>query len=330
MLYLSHADTQRLDIRMTDAVPAIEEAFRRVGNGQAVVAPRVRVLHPPLEDNSMGKGRPWVRDLRIIPGAIEGIGYGVRLGASLRRQAGGVMLILFDWQTMEISALISDHLVHAVRSTAPCGVMAKYLAVKDASTLALIGSGRLARWAAEAVCAVRPIRELRVWSPTPAHRLECVAYLQSRLGASVIVRAVENSEAAIRGAEIVTTGTKALEPVMKGEWIAPGCTILPNSPEEIDQATYLKSKIVTTYNDGILTHVPPYHALVELVEAGKMREADFAAELGDIVAGKIPGRTDKSEIIIGMNPAFGILDAATADFVYRRAKAMGIGTELEP
>ena len=80
MLYLSHADTQRLDIRMTDAVPAIEEAFRRVGNGQAVVAPRVRVVHPPLEKNSMGKGRPWVRDLRIIAGAGLGNFKNLRCG----------------------------------------------------------------------------------------------------------------------------------------------------------------------------------------------------------------------------------------------------------
>jgi len=329
MLYLSHADTVSLDIRMTDAVPAIEEAFRRVGSGQAVVAPRVRVVHPALEGNSMGKGRPWVRDLRIIPGALEGIGYGVRLGASLRRQAGGVILALFDWQTMELAALISDHLVHAVRSTAPCGVMAKYLALEQSSTLALIGSGRLARWAAEAVCAVRPIRDLRVWSPTPAHRRECAEYLRGRLGASVRVRDVENSEAAIRGAEIVTTGTKALEPVMRGEWIMPGCTILANSPEEIDQQTYLKSKIVTTYKEGILGHVPPYHALMELIEAGQLRAADISTELGDIVAGKIAGRSHAQEIIAGLNPAFGILDAAIAEFVYRRAKAMGIGTQLE-
>ena len=329
MLYLSHADTQRLEIRMTDVVPAIEEAFRRVGNGQAVVAPRVRVVHPPLEKNSMGKGRPWVRDLRIIPGAIEGIGYGVRLGASLRRQAGGVLLLHFDWQTMELVALISDHLVHAVRSTAPCGVMAKYLAREDASTLALIGSGRLARRAAEAVCAVRPIRDLRVWSPTPSHRRECVDYLQRRLGASMQVREVESNETAIRGAEIVTAATKSLEPVIRGEWLSPGCTALSNTPEEVDRETFLRAKIFTTYNDGILSHVPPYHSLVELVESGKLSEADFSAELGDIVAGKIPGRTSQDEIIVGLNPAFGILDAATAEFVYRRAKAMGVGTELE-
>lgn len=329
MLYLSYADTEKLDIRMTDVVPAIEDAFRRVGNGQSVVAPRTRVLHPPLEKNSMGKGRPWTRDLRIIPGAIEEIGYGVRLGASLRRQGGGVLLVLFDWDTMELKALISDHLVHAVRSTAPCGVMAKYLALPNASTLALIGSGRLARWAAEAVCAVRPIRDLRVWSPTPAHRAEVVGYLQSRLGSGVTVHGVGDAETAIRGADIVTTGTKALEPVMKGEWISPGCTILANSPEEIDQATYLKSKIITTYNDGILTHVPPYQDLVALVQSGKMKESDFSTELGDVVSGKVKTRTGAEEIWIGMNPAYGILDVATAAWVYERAKNLGVGTELE-
>jgi ornithine cyclodeaminase/alanine dehydrogenase-like protein (mu-crystallin family) len=230
---------------------------------------------------------------------------------------------------MELAALISDHLVHAVRSTAPCGVMAKYLAREYASTLALIGSGRLARWAAEAVCAVRPIRDLRVWSPTPAHRRECVDYLQSRLGASIRVREVESNEAAIRGAEIVTAATKSLEPVIKGEWLSPGCTVLSNTPEEVDQETFLRGKIVTTYNDGILSHVPPYYSLVELVESGKLSEADFSAELGDIVAGNIPGRTSREEIFVGLNPAFGVLDAATAEFVYRRAKVMGVGTELE-
>lgn len=330
MLYLSYADTERLDIRMTDVVPAIEDAFRRAGHGQAVVAPRVRVLHPPLKTDSMGEGRPWVRDLRIIPGAIEEVGYGVRLGASKRRQGGGVLLVLFDWETMELKALISDHLVHAVRSTAPCGVMAKYLARKDASTLALIGSGRLARWAAEAVCAVRPIRHLKIWSPTPAHREEIAAYLRGRLGNSVHVETVADGETAIRGADVVTTGTKALAPVMQGEWLAPGCTVLANSPEEIDQASYLKSKIVTTYVEGVLTHVPPYQDLVALVESGKMTEADFSTELGDVVTGKVKGRTSADEVWIGLNPAYGMLDVATANWVYERAVKKGVGTELQP
>lgn len=330
MRYLSLADTERLDIRMTEVVPAIEAAFRRVGQGQSVVAPRVRLLHPPLPEKSMGQGRPWTRDLRIIPGALEGVGYGLRIGGSLRRQAGGVMLLLFDWETMALKALISDHLIHAVRSTAPDGVLAQYLALDKASTLGLIGSGRLARWAAEAVCAVRPIRRLRVWSPNAAHREEIASYLSSRLGDDIEMGAVHDAEAAAREAEIVVTATKATAPVLKGGWLAPGATVITNTPEELDRDTLRRGKIVTTYRDGVLTHVPPYHSLVELLEEGRLTAKDFSTELGEIVCGKAAGRTTADEIIVCLNPAFGVIDAAIADYVYRRAVIMGVGTELEP
>lgn len=330
MLYLSLADTERLDLRMTEVVPAVEAAFRRVGNGQAVVAPRMRVVHPPLPEKSMGLGRPWKRDLRIIPGAIEEIGYGIRVGGSIDRQAGGVMLLLFDWETMALKALISDHLVHAVRSTAPCGVFAKHLARDDADTVGVIGSGRLARWAAEAVCAVRPIRHLRVWSPNPQHRKEIVDYLISRLETGVKVREVENAEDTVRNAQIVVTATKAAAPVLRGGWLAPGCTVIANTPEELDQETLRRGKIVTTYRDGVLTHVPPYHALVELLKAGALTREDFSTELGDVVTGRAPGRTSRDQIFVCLNPAFGVLDAVLADYVYQKAKAMGVGLELPP
>lgn len=66
-----------------------------------------------------------------------------------------------------------------------------------------------------------------------------------------------------------------------------------------------------------------------MVQSGKMSEADFSTELGDVVAGKAKGRTGAEEIWIGMNPAYGILDVATAAWVYGRGKKLGVGTELE-
>ena len=330
MRYLSLADTERLDIRMTEVVPAIEAVFRRVGQGQTVVMPRVRLVHPPLPEESTGQGRPWERDLRIITGAVEGMGYGIRIGGSVRRKAGGVMLLLFDWETMVLKALISDHLVHAVRSTAPDGVLANYLALDDATTMGLIGSGRLARWAAEAVCAVRPIHHLRVWSPNRAHQKEVVRYLAARLGKTVQLEEAKTAEETVRDAEILVTATKAAEPVLKGEWVAPGCTVITNTPEELDQDTLRRGKIVTTYRDGVLTHVPPYQSLVELLEKGDLTTEDFSTELGDIVSGRAAGRTTAEEIIVCLNPAFGVLDAAIAEYVYQRAVRMGVGLELQP
>jgi ornithine cyclodeaminase/alanine dehydrogenase-like protein (mu-crystallin family) len=98
----------------------------------------------------------------------------------------------------------------------------------------------------------------------------------------------------IRGAQIIITGTKAPAPVVKGEWTSPVCTILANSPEEIDQATYLKSKIITIYNEGILTHVPPFQALVALVQSGKISEAEFSTESAGWSRSRAPATQLKS------------------------------------
>ena len=307
---------------MSEVVPAVEEAFRLASEGRSVVAPRVRLLHPPLPQGSQGEGRPWERDLRIIPGALEGIGFGVRLGGSLRKKAGGVMLALWDWESMSLLAIISDHLVHAVRSTAPDGVLAKYLALPDASVLAVIGSGRLARWAAEAICAVRPIRQVRIWSPTPGHATACVDYLRPRAPANMNFEAVASAEAAVREAHIVATATTAREPVLRGPWLSAGCTVITNRPEELDAETVRRGRLVTTYREGTMGHVPPYQALVET--EGSL------PELGEIMGGRAPGRVNRDEILVALNPAYGVIDAAVARFVYDRALQSGVGLELEP
>jgi ornithine cyclodeaminase len=246
----------------------------------------------------------------------------VRLGGSLRKKAGGVMLALWDWESMSLLAIISDHLVHAVRSTAPDGVLTKYLALPDASVLAVIGSGRLARWAAEAICAVRPIRQVRIWSPTPEHATACADYLRPRAPANMNFEAVASAEAAVREAHIVATATTAREPVLRGPWLSAGCTVITNRPEELDAETVRRGRLVTTYREGTMGHVPPYQALVET--EGSL------PELGEIMGGRAPGRVNRDEILVALNPAYGVIDAAVARFVYDRALQAGVGLELEP
>lgn len=323
MRYLSRADTERLDLRMSEVLPVVEEAFRAIAAGRSVVAPRTRLLHPPLAAGDRGEGRPWERDLRIIPGGIEGVGMAVRLGASrvsdTSRAAAAELLALFDWGTMELAALISDHVVHAIRTTAADGIFAKHLARSDADTLALLGTGRLARWAAEAVSAGRPLREIRLWSPTAAHREEAAAYLRARLGVAVITTA--SAEEAVRDAAIAVAATTSPKPVLQAKWIAPGATVISNRPEELDATIYALGRIVTTYADGVRTHVPPYRGLPE----------DAAlVELAGVIAGSAAGRRNQREILVCLNPAYGVLDAVVADLVHRHAVAAGVGTELAP
>jgi ornithine cyclodeaminase/alanine dehydrogenase-like protein (mu-crystallin family) len=133
----------------------------------------------------------------------------------------------------------------------------------------------------------------------------------------------------VAGAEVIVTATKSLDPVLRGEWLSAGATVITNTPEELDLETLRRGRIVTTYREGVLGHVPPYHSIEELLARGDLSSQDLSLELGNIVAGRAQGRTNPDEIIACLNPAFGVLDAVTADYVYRKAVSLGVGVELQ-
>lgn len=329
--YVSEADTLAMDLRMEEVVPFVARIFREeAAEGRAVAHPRVRLVHPPLPEGSTGSGRPWERDLRVLPGFIEGIGYGVRLGASRSsRRGGGVILSLFDWESMELKALISDRIVHAIRSTAPDGVMAQDLARPDSRALGLVGSGRLARWAAESILAVRPIQTVRIYSPTAAHRQDCAQYLRAR-HPGIDVAAVSNPREAVEECDVVVAATNTDRPVLEGSWLSPGALAISNTPEEFGADTMRRGRIFTTWLPGIRTHVPPYGGLGEWLGAANTPLEAAVVEMRDIWQGRAEGRSSDSEILIGLNPAYSVLDVALAEFVFQKAKALGVGLELTP
>src|SRR5439155_1861081 len=229
--YLSYDDTMRMDLRMADVAPPFEEANRRIGEGTSTTQARVRLVHPPLTEG-MGTGRPWDRDLRILPAMVPGMGTACRLGGTARGYGSGVLLIYWDFETMELLAVISDHLVHGVRSAAPDAPLTKYLAKENASILGVIGTGRIARWAAEAAWSQRPIKTMKVCSRDPAHREEFCAYISERLGVEAID--CKSSDESVEGSDVVVMATSTRVPVINGEAISPGCTLISNTPEELD------------------------------------------------------------------------------------------------
>ena len=326
-LYLSYDDTVKMDLRMKDVVPVFEEAYRIIGTGAATTQYRVRLVHPPLTEG-MGTGRPWDRDLRVLPAIVPGMGTACRLGATAHgKGSGGVLLIYWDFETMALRCVISDQLVHGMRSAAPDGPATKYLAREDASVLGVIGTGRIARWAAEAAWSQRPITRVQVYSRDPSHREACCQYLSERLGVETID--CSSNDRAVEGADVVVMGTATRVPVINGAAVKPGCTVISNTPEELDYATVRKaSKIVSTSGEDVQTHVPPWQAVYDLMQTGELPPDAMSYELTDVIAGRRPGRTSDDEIIVCLNPGFGVHDVAAASYVYRRARELGLGTEL--
>lgn len=326
VLYLSYEDTVKMDLRMKDVVPTFEEAYRRIGEGTATTQYRVRLVHPSLKEG-MGTGRPWDRDLRILPAIVPGMGVACRLGATARGHGGGVLLVYWDFETMALQCVISDSLVHGLRSAAPNGPLTKYLARTSSCVLGVIGTGRIARWAAEAVWSQRPIKLMKVYSRDPAHREEFCSYIGARLG--VETANCSSNDEAVEGADVVVMATATRVPVINGEAISRGCTVISNTPEELDEATVRKAdKIVVTSAEDVQTHIPPWQAVYDLINAGDLGPDAVSCEISDIVAGRRPGRTSDDEIIVCLNPGFGVHDVAAGRYVYRRGREMGLGTEL--
>ena len=324
--YLSYDDTVRMDLRMADVAPFFEEAYRRIGEGTSTTQARVRLVHPPLTEG-MGTGRPWDRDLRILPAMVPGMGTACRLGGSARGRGSGVLLVYWDFETMELRAVISDRLVHGVRSAAPDAPLTKYLAKEDSSILGVIGTGRIARWAAEAAWSQRPIKTVKVYSRDPGHREEFCGYISQRLGVETID--CGSNDEAVEGCDVVVMATSTRVPVINGAALSRGCTVISNTPEEFDQESVRRAdRIVASLAEEVEDHVPPFQAIYDLLQSGDLPREGAYDDLADIVVGRKPGRRSDDEIIVCVNPGSGVHDVAVSRYVYGRAVQLGLGLDL--
>ncbi len=152
MLFLTEQDVKEALAgadAYTDAVAVIERVFHQQSEGTTFHLKRYTMTHPSYP------GHLW-HNIRILPGMVPELGAAaVRVYSGYRGTNRSEVICLFDWADMRMSALISDFHLHAIRTSAPYGVAAKYLARADASTLGIIGTGRYAMGMAQAVFAVR-------------------------------------------------------------------------------------------------------------------------------------------------------------------------------
>ena len=325
-VYISYEDTTKLDINMEELIDVFEDAHKRIGLGSAAYQSRVRLVYPPLSGD--GAGRRWEQNMRILPAILPGIGAGLRIGATRGREGrrGGYLIVLFDFETMELKAIISDFLIHGIRSAVPDGVAAKYLSREESHVLGVIGSGRIARWVARAVCAVRRIKKIKVYSPNPAHRQDFCRSLEGNL--AVEINDSDKAELVIRDSDIVVLATAAKEAVLLGEWLAPGSTVISNTPEELDTGTIGRSTLIVAFKEEVIRHVPPYQAVVDLLSNGELSDGDLSVEISDVILGRKTGRSSQDEIVAYLNSGCGLYDVAIAAYVYNKSREKGLGTSL--
>lgn len=309
-------------LTFADAIAALRAAFT------ADIAAPLRHHHEIAEHGDTADM------LLIMPawhgGAHEGPRHaGIKLvtvlpenAAAGRRTVQGVY-VLFDAETGAVARLIDGTALTLWRTAAASALAADYLARKDASRMVMAGAGALAPYMVRAHMAVRGYTDIVLWNRTPA-RAEVLA--QTLAGDGLPVRAVDDLEAAVREADLVSCATLAAAPVVKGAWLTPGAHLdlvgafRPTMRESDDEAMRRAVVFVDT-RAGALAEAGD---IVQAIKSGALAETDIRADLFDLCRGVHKGRADADGITAFKSVGTALEDLAIAGLVHERL-ATGTG-----
>ena len=301
---------------MADAIDAVAAGFVALSDGRAHVPVRIGA---PIEQGG---------STHAMPASLDGSPYfcvkivAVAPGARAR----GLPLIdatvlLGDAVTGVPLAIIEGASLTGLRTGAAGGVAARALAPEDASVLALFGAGVQARAQLAGALAVRPIAEVRVVTRDRRHAEAFVVWAR---GAHPGVRfEATTGDAAIDGAGIIVTATSSGTPVFSGQRLREGAHVTavgafrPDT-RELDDATMRGARIVVDQRDG---------ALAEAGELSGLGPAEVV-ELGEVLSGRVPGRTSPAQRTVFKSVGNGIQDLVVAAVAYERALEQGLGEEI--
>lgn len=306
-LYITGAEVESL-LTVKDCVASVEEVFLRWGHGKALNHPRQRTRMPGGA-------------LQMMVAVDNEGGAGFKTGGG----RGGTIVNLYDSKTCEFLAIIEANAMGAIRTGAASGVATKYMARTDAHTVGIIGTGGQAATQLEAVCAVRPIRSVKVYSRSADNRARFSAHMQERL--KLLVKPVETSKECVEASDVVITITNSAEPVFEGKWLAPGTHVNAAGNNkwqhrEIDETAIMRSGNVVV--DDLEQAKIECGELMAAVSRGVFRW-EQAHEVRHVVAGLAPGRTSPDQITLFESQGIAIEDIAAAWRVYHLAKERGIG-----
>jgi alanine dehydrogenase len=242
------------------------------------------------------------------------------------------LIAVFDAEDGRPVALLDGTHITAARTAAGSALSVRLLARDDASTLAILGTGVQARAHARALVRVRALAEVRLAGRDPARAAAVAAELADELDRPVV--ACSTYAEALAGAEIVCACTHPVEPVVRREWLAPGVHVasVGFNPDgrEVDDATVAEALVVVESRASALAPAPAGSAdLTEPIARGVIGPAHVHAEIGELVAGRRPGRTDPAQITLYKSVGVAVQDAAAAALVLAAAREQGVGREID-
>ncbi|WP_099867465.1 cyclodeaminase [Pararhizobium haloflavum] len=306
------------------AIDIVEQAFAALASG-AVVMPPILSMDIPEANGEVDVKTAYIPGfdgfaIKVSPGFFDNPKIGLP-------SLNGLM-ILFSAKTGLVDALLLDNgYLTDVRTAAAGAVAARHMAPERVETAAVFGTGVQARLQVKAAHLVRPFQKLIVWGRDRAKTEACAAELGEALG--IEARAEPDGEKAVGESQLVVTTTPARTPILKAEWLHPGLHITAMGSDNMDK-NELDPEIVVRADRYIVDRVSQCEKLGELrsaVAAG-LWTGEPPAELGDIVAGRIAGRSSPEAVTVCDLTGTGAQDTAIATFALGVAKAGGKGSKV--
>jgi ornithine cyclodeaminase/alanine dehydrogenase-like protein (mu-crystallin family) len=315
VLLLNEDEVRRL-LTMEMALEAVEKGLRKLGLDEAQNVPRSRVQ----TDHAT---------LHVMSASVKTLGFlGYKAYITGRNQAK-FHIALYDGKSAALLALIQADYLGQVRTGAASGVATEYMARPDASEVGLFGSGKQAATQLQAVCAVRKIRRVQVYSPNEEHRRVFAERMAEVCKTEI--EPVPRPEMAAEDKDIVITATNSREPFLNGHWLAEGTHVNAVGSNfigkaELDAVAVRRcNSIVVDSKDQARLEAGDF---VAPLEEGSIHWADIH-ELGQVIVGRYTGRAHPQDVTLFKSLGIAVEDVAVAAAVYQKAKAENVGRQLD-
>ncbi|HVF62810.1 MAG TPA: ornithine cyclodeaminase family protein [Casimicrobiaceae bacterium] len=326
LTYLSGPDIERLKLADDEILTAVESVLAAQGRGETVIEPRVHLVPESSAKGHFNVLRGYVKPLRlagvkVVGDFVDNFRHGLPSEMAL--------LNLFDPETGAPIAVIDATAITDMRTGAMTAIGAKHLARKKSRVLGHIGARGTAYWNVRLLDRLFDFDSIRVHSRRTESRVAFARRLSEDLRKPV--EATADWESCVRDAEIVVEASRLPEPapLLKTEWIKRGGFVVPYgtmSAVELSLTDIMDKIVVDDW--GQCRKGLPFGALRAHVDSDRLTRETLHAELGEIVAGRKPGRQRDDETILLWHRGLSTTDVALGAALLEKAKRDGVGQQL--
>jgi ornithine cyclodeaminase len=237
-------------------------------------------------------------------------------------------IVLLDPETGALMAILDGRFITEARTAAVSALSADVLARPDAAILAILGSGVQARSHLGALACVRTLREVRVWSPTASHRTAFAREMEPLAG--VRITTTDSPSLAVEGADLIVAATASTTALIDTGDVREGahiCAVGACRPTHRELAGRLvaRSRLFVDSREGAIAEAGD---IVLARTEGLLGPDHIAGELGELLAGRVPGRRTDAEITLFKSLGMAVEDVAAAHLAYSRARDRGCGRQV--